>query len=172
MQRWKCCVLKEKLAQEESAFASLKGAVSNSQVTRADLVERLSQALDLMPSVVAWLHEVFQADHILVYEIMSETAADICARGYDDGRKWKSVTALHVVTLVTLELLRSPQALELSRPQMTFHVRSSRLSDSGVPNFTHIQTPILPPPELYAPGGSGKPQCWLFRLICSFPDCC
>ena len=61
---------------------------------------------------VAWLHEIFQADHIaLVYEITGKMAADIYTKGYDDARKWKSVTSL--INIVTPEFLRSPQALEL-----------------------------------------------------------
>ena len=37
---------------------------------------------------VAWLHEIFQADHIaLVYEITGKMAADIYTKGYDDARK-------------------------------------------------------------------------------------
>ena len=63
---------------------------------------------------VAWLHEIFQADHIaLVYEITGKMTADIHTKGYDDARKWKSVTSL--INIVTSEFLRSPQTLELSR---------------------------------------------------------
>ena len=45
---------------------------------------------------VAWLREVFQADHIaLVYEITGKMAADIYTKGvHDDGRKWRSVASL------------------------------------------------------------------------------
>ena len=104
----------------------------------------------------AWLHEVFQADHVaLVYEITGKMAADIYTKGYDDGRKWKSVTSL--INIVTPEFLRSPQALELSRTTNDMSCkRLPSVSESGVPYFTHTQTPILPP-ELYVAGGSGKP---------------
>ena len=44
---------------------------------------------------VAWLQEIFQADHFaLVYEITGKMAADIYTKGYDDARKWKSVASL------------------------------------------------------------------------------
>ena len=105
---------------------------------------------------VAWLHEIFQADHIaLVYEITGKMAADIYTKGYDDARKWKSVTSL--INIVTPEFLRSPQALELSRSTNDLSCkRLLSVSEDGIPYFTHTQTPILPP-ELYVAGGSGKP---------------
>ena len=105
---------------------------------------------------VAWLHEIFQADHIpLVYEITGKMAADIYTKGYDDARKWKSVTSL--INIVTSEFLRSPQALELSRTTNDLSCkRLPSISEEGIPYFTHTQTPILPP-ELYVVGGSGKP---------------
>ena len=105
---------------------------------------------------VAWLHEIFQADHIaLVYEITGKMAADIYTKGYDDARKWKSVTSL--INIVTPEFLRSPQALELSRSTNDLSCkRLPSVSEDGIPYFTHTQTPILPP-ELYVAGGSGKP---------------
>ena len=105
---------------------------------------------------VAWLHEIFQADHIaLVFEITGKMAADIYTKGYDDARKWKSVTSL--INIVTSEFLRSPQALELSRSTNDLSCkRLPSVSEDGIPYFTHTQTPILPP-ELYVAGGPGKP---------------
>ena len=111
---------------------------------------------------VACLHEIFQADHIaLVYEIIGKMAADIYTKGYDDARKWKSVTSL--INIVTPEFLRSPQALELSRSTNDLSCkRLPSVSEDGVPYFTHTQTPILPP-ELYVAGGSGKPGWHIMR---------
>ena len=105
---------------------------------------------------VAWLHEIFQADHIaLVYEITGKMAANIYTKGYDDARKWKSVTS--PINIVTPEFLRSPQALELSRSTNDLSCRRlPSVSEDGIPYFTHTQTPILPP-EFYVVGGSGKP---------------
>ena len=92
----------------------------------------------------AWLHEIFQADHIaLVYETTGKMAADIYTKGYDDARKWKSVTSL--INIVTPEFLRSPQALELSRSTNDLSCRRlPSVSEDGIPYFTHTQTPILP----------------------------
>ena len=94
---------------------------------------------------VAWLREIFQADHIaLVYEITGKMAADIYTKGYDDARKWKSVTSL--ISIVTSEFLRSPQALELSRTTNDLsRKRLTSVSEDGVPYFTHTQTPTPPP---------------------------
>ena len=105
---------------------------------------------------VAWLHETFQADHIaLVYEITSKMAADIYTKGYDDGRKWKSVT--YNINIVTNEFIRSPQAIELSRATNDLSCKKlPAVSEGGVPYFTHTATPLRPP-ELYEMGGSCKP---------------
>ena len=91
----------------------------------------------------------------MVYEITGKMAADIHTKGYDDGRKWKSVTSL--INIVTPEFLRSPQVLELSRTTDDLSCRRlPSVSDDGVPYFSHTQTPILPR-ELDVAGGSGKP---------------
>ena len=104
---------------------------------------------------VAWLHGIFQAAHVaLVYEITSKMAADIYTKGYDDARKWKSVTSN--INIVTNEFIRSLQALELSRTTNDLSWKLPAMSDGGAPYFARATTPILPP-ELCAPGGSGKP---------------
>ena len=119
-----------------------------------------SVTCDGQPLITRWFHAMplstIKADRIaLVYEITGKMAADIYTKGYDDARKWKSVTSL--INIVTPEFLRSPQALELSRSTNDLSCRRlPSVSEDGIPYFTHTQTPILPP-EFYVVGGSRKP---------------